>query len=328
MNLHPKDLPRHLSQQLLPIYLISGDEPLLAQEAGDAIRQHGKDAGREHQLFHVGMRFEWGDFDVAAGNLGLFATQRLLELRFEKKPDASAIRRLQAWAQSPPEGDMLLVRCPKLDPAAARTAWYKAIDGAGAVLRLWPLKPAELGQWLRQRLQNAKLSLSDDALQLLISRTEGNLVAAAQAVTKLQLINSGEKIELKTVELAIADNAQTDVFQLADAALTGDAKRCLALMNRLRATRADPHRLLWVLSRELETLSAIQYDSNALDRVWSRRQPLMQRCGQRLSPSRISRLLRRAHRIDRAIQGDQQISPWDELGRLLVEFCGLPLARV
>ena len=171
------------------------------------------------------------------------------------------------------------------------------------------------------------LSLSDEALQLLADRTEGNLLAAAQAVEKLRLIDNGEPLGAEAVARAIADNAHADIFQLADAVLAGDAKRCLALMARLRAARTEPQRVLWALSRELETLSAIHDDSAALERVWSRRQPLVQRCLQRLSPTRLGRLMRRAHRVDRAIQGARSISPWDELGRLIVEFCGLPPAR-
>ena len=155
MNIPPAELPRHLAQRLLPIYLLSGDEPLLAQEAGDAIRAHCKAAGSERQLFHVGARFEWADFDAAAGNLGLFASQRLIELRFEKKPEAAATRRLQAWAQSPPQGDVLLALCPKLDQATTRAAWCKAVDSVGAVMRLWPPRPSELPRWLRRRLEAA-----------------------------------------------------------------------------------------------------------------------------------------------------------------------------
>ena len=323
MNLHPNELPQQLEQQLLPIYLISGDELLLAQEAGDIVRAHCKTAGCEHQLLYAGRHFEWGDFDNAAGNLGLFASRRLIELRFEKKPDIAATSRIQRWAQSPPEGDVLLVLCPKLERGTTRHAWYKATDRVGAVLRLWPLKPGEMKRWLQRRMRAAELRLSDDAVQLLLDRTEGNLAAAQQAVEQLHLIDSGGQLEAETVERAIADNAQADIFQLADAALDGDAKRCLTLMARLRATRTEPQRLLWVLGRELETLSAIQDDKAALKRVWERRQPLVQRCLKRLPPARLSRLLRRAHRVDCAIQGDHSISPWDELGRLIVEFCGL-----
>ena len=38
MRLRPEQLSAHLAQGLAPLYVVHGDEPLLAIEAGDAIR--------------------------------------------------------------------------------------------------------------------------------------------------------------------------------------------------------------------------------------------------------------------------------------------------
>jgi DNA polymerase-3 subunit delta len=38
MNIEPEQLPRHLSRQLAPLYVVHGEEVLLAIEAGDRIR--------------------------------------------------------------------------------------------------------------------------------------------------------------------------------------------------------------------------------------------------------------------------------------------------
>ena len=38
MQLRPDQLAAHIAKGLKPIYTVHGDEPLLAQEAGDAIR--------------------------------------------------------------------------------------------------------------------------------------------------------------------------------------------------------------------------------------------------------------------------------------------------
>jgi DNA polymerase-3 subunit delta len=42
LKLNADSLARHLEQQLLPTYLISGDEPLIAGEAADAIRNRAR----------------------------------------------------------------------------------------------------------------------------------------------------------------------------------------------------------------------------------------------------------------------------------------------
>ena len=45
MRLYPEKLAGHLKQQLLPVYLVSGDEPLLVQECCDQVRQAARAAG-------------------------------------------------------------------------------------------------------------------------------------------------------------------------------------------------------------------------------------------------------------------------------------------
>jgi DNA polymerase-3 subunit delta len=45
MQLRPDALAAHLAKGLRPLYTVWGDEPLLAQEAGDAIRAAARAAG-------------------------------------------------------------------------------------------------------------------------------------------------------------------------------------------------------------------------------------------------------------------------------------------
>ena len=42
MRVYPDKLADHLQQKLLPVYLVSGDEPLLLQECCDQIRQKAR----------------------------------------------------------------------------------------------------------------------------------------------------------------------------------------------------------------------------------------------------------------------------------------------
>ena len=45
MRVYPEKLAGQLQQQLLPVYLISGDEPLLVQECCDQVRRAARNAG-------------------------------------------------------------------------------------------------------------------------------------------------------------------------------------------------------------------------------------------------------------------------------------------
>ena len=61
MQLRPEQLEAALARGLRPLYTIHGDEPLLAQEAADAIRAAARAAGySERQVFTVsGAHFDW-----------------------------------------------------------------------------------------------------------------------------------------------------------------------------------------------------------------------------------------------------------------------------
>ena len=49
MQLKPNQLAGQLKKGLTTCYLVSGDEPLLVQEAADAIRQAARDGGYQER---------------------------------------------------------------------------------------------------------------------------------------------------------------------------------------------------------------------------------------------------------------------------------------
>ena len=60
MRIYSEKLPTTLAAGILPLYIISGDEPLLVQESADLIREHLKNLGFiEREIFHVDGSFDW-----------------------------------------------------------------------------------------------------------------------------------------------------------------------------------------------------------------------------------------------------------------------------
>ena len=82
MKLNSAQLGKHLQGTLAAIYVVSGDDPLLCQEAADAIRAATRSKGfSERQVFHCDATFDWNLLYEAGASLSLFAEQRLIELR-------------------------------------------------------------------------------------------------------------------------------------------------------------------------------------------------------------------------------------------------------
>ena len=190
MKLKAEQISAHLQKGLLPIYLVSGDEPLQVAEVCDAIRARARDKGcSERLVFNVEAGFDWDALLQARDSLSLFAEQRVVELRLPTgKPGEAGAKALIAYAARPPAGDVLLVMSGKIDKDAQRSKWFAALDQAGVVVQVWPLGIAQLPAWIERRMRVKGLQPSVEAVSLLAERVEGNLQACAQEIEKLLLL--------------------------------------------------------------------------------------------------------------------------------------------
>jgi len=330
MKLRPEQLPAQLKKGLAPVYLLSGDEPLLLQEAADQILQAARSAGfEERSLFTVGNNFHWSELQQEAAALSLFAENKIVDLRIPTgKPGKEGGAVLTEWCHSPPPEKILLIRCAKLDGATQRTKWFKAIEQAGVTLQLWPLELRQIPNWIMQRMRAAGIDATPGAAALVAERIEGNLLAAVQEIEKLSLlIEPGQQVDEAMVMQLVADSARFDPFQLADAILGGDRVRALRILHGLREEGAAIQMVLWAIVRDLRELAAIGSEPQ-LSRhkpleyvpapLWKRRMPLFAATLRRLRPQQIQQLVRRAGEVDRAGKGMAAGEPWSGLEELVL----------
>lgn len=337
MKLPPAQLGKHLQGSLAPVYVVSGDEHLLCQEACDAIRAACRQqAFSERQVLSVESGFDWGQLLEAGANLSLFAERRLLELRIPSgKPGDKGAAALLHYLARPAEDTVLLISLPKLDGSTQKTKWAKAlIDGKDVqFLQVWPVDAAQLPQWIRQRLSQAGLAADQEAVELIAARVEGNLLAAAQEIEKLKLLAEDGRVTADTVQAAVADSARYDVFGLIDAALQGHPEHSLRMLEGLRGEGIEAPVILWALAREVRLLANIaqQYAqgvplerafSQARPPVWDKRRPLVSKALQRHDVAGWQRLLMAAQLIDEQIKGQAEGDPWIGLSNICLQLSG------
>lgn len=342
MKLRAEQFESHVGKTpLSPIYLVSGDEPLLVQEAADQVRQLARQGGcSERIVLEVERGFDWQSLFQSSDSLSLFAEQRLIELRWPSaKPGDAGSKALQAYVQrvkDEPGADVLLIISGKIDTAAQQSKWFKALDSMGIIVQFWPLRGRALLDWIQRRLHAQGLRADQDALRLLADRSEGNLLACAQDIDKLRLLHDGDLLDAATVIDAVVDSARYDVFVLIDAALAADAPRVTRIMSGLRGEGTEATVVLWALARELRVLQplvALSGRELAAElqrrRVWNTRKPLYEAAVARLSPSAIRAMLLRSARLDRVIKGLEVGNVWDELLQLALMLAGVrPLKMV
>jgi DNA polymerase III subunit delta len=329
LKLNSDSLGQHLAQRLLRSYLVSGDEPLLAGEAADAIRARARAEGfSEREVFFMDRGADWNEVRAAAGNLSLFGARRVLEIRLPTgKPGAVGSAALVALVEAQDPDTLLLILTPRLDRDAQGSAWVKAIESHGGWIPVWPVNAERLVSWLRARARQMQLELSAEALGLLAERTEGNLLAAHQELQKLQLAGSGE-VSAATVLASVADSARFDVFQLGEAVLSGDAARALRMLAGLRAEGEEPVLVLWTLSKALRDLWGSARGPGAATNSWQRQSAALAAAARRAPRLPFQQLAARATRADRVAKGRIEGDVWDELVLFIGELCGHPMLPV
>ena len=309
MKLTADTLPKQLAERLLPVYLVTGDEPLLSAEALDAIRTRARVLGFEEreQVFIDKTAAAWQNAVGATQTQSLFATRRILEIRMASArpgPGAASLLKLIAAAG---EDLLLVIGSPKLDRESQGAQWVRAAQERGALVSLWPPDAAQFPEWLHRRLRGAGLDVPADGVTLLVEAAEGNLLAAQQEIDKLVLrFGAGARLSREQLMDAFGDSARFEVTGLTQAVAAGNAARALRVLAGLRAEGDEPVRILWWLVRSIRGLAT----------------------GSRNVP--MGRLIARASRVDRVAKGQAHGDAWDELALLTAEMCGrrtLPLPR-
>lgn len=326
LKLTPDSLVSHLEQQLLPAYLVSGDEPLLAGEAADAVRARARATGfGEREVHFLERGSDWDDVRASAGNLSLFGSRRLLEVRLPTgRPGVAGNNALLSLLERDDPDTLLLVLAPRLEREAQAAQWVRAVESRGAWVQVWPVAADRLVGWLRGRCRRLRLDVSDEALALLAERTEGNLLAAHQELEKLRLLAPAGIITPDTVLAGVADSARFDVFRLSEAVLEGEADRALRVLAGLRSEGTEAPLALWALTKALRDLwGAISSPARAQARGgWQRQTAALDRAVRRAPRLSFRALTLRAARADRMIKGRLQGDAWDEMALLAADICG------
>ena len=332
MRLKPEQLDAALQKTLQPIYLVSGDEPLQVGEAADRVRS----AARRNnylvrEVISIDQGNEWPQFTEEADSLSIFADKKLIDLRLPSaKPGIEGGKALMAYCQNPPTDTVLLITAGKLDAASQKAKWFQAIEKLGVFVQIWPLQGQELLVWLRKRAERNGMQLDAEAVTCLASRVEGNLLAAAQEIEKLFILQGAAPINRAMIEASVADSARFDVFKLTDALLAGKLNRAVKILAGLKAEGIPAPVVLWALSREARILLQVKSELNKGGtqddvfkkyQVWDKRKTLFLEAVRRLNASQIQAILISSAEADRQIKGQAFGDGWDTMFQISLMFC-------
>ncbi len=324
MQIRTSQLPRQLESGEFPdVYLVAGEEQLLVDEACaaviDAAKRHGFD---ERTLFEAVPRASWHELFAHAANQSLFARKRLLDIRIPARGlDRAGSDALRGYLKAPLPDTLLVCRAIGLEWRQRSSAWFKAIDKAGAVVAIWPVSARALPRWLDDRCQAQGLLLDRDALDALAERIEGNLLAARQEIEKLKLLKSTGSVGIADVIEAVGDSTHFDTFELIDAAFGGHGARLRKMLNALRQEGVAVFMIMGALVGQLRRARELAAGGNP--RIARNRQQLVAAAVRRLGVARIDELLADCALLDLQAKGMLRGDAWQSLERILLALAGV-----
>jgi len=287
MRIYHNQLGNTLNQGFKPVWLVFGDEPWQKNDSLTQIKSFYHQQGFVELIrFTIDDKFDWSLLQEEYQAMSLFASQRIIELDIvNSKLGDKGSKALLAICQQLHPDVLLILHGAKLDAAGQKRKWFKSLESAGCFLPLYDIEGKQLNQWIQRQAQQNKLNLHSDVYLLLTELFEGNLNALDQELQKLAILFGSQLITVAEAEQLLIKQAKFNPFQLIDAMLIGDIKKCIAMLDQLQQDGTAITQLVWFIHKEIKQLATMQELLSQGDnfnnlcktyRIWDKRKPLYQ----------------------------------------------------
>jgi len=315
MKIYHNQLQQTLTQEFKPVWLVFGDEPWQKTDSLAKIKNHAQQQGFSEIIrFNSDNKFDWQQLIDEYQSMSLFASQRIIEVEFSTvKIGDDGNKALLALSEIIEKNlslqDVIFIFYgPKLDAPSANRKWFKTLTQLGCYLPLYDIDTKGLPRWLQNQARSLNVNLTPEVSLLLIELFEGNLPALEQELQKLAILfSNNQQISLADAEQLVIKQAKFNPFQIIDALLQGDCKKCLVMLDQLQQEGTAAGQVIWVFHKEIKQLYAM-LDKLAQGkqlnelykeyRIWDKRKPLYQHALTHISLKDVKRAMSRLADID------------------------------
>jgi len=335
MKIYHNELQQKLAQSFKPVWLVFGDEPWQKNDSLSTIKNHAQQQGFSEIIrFSSDNKFDWQQLIDEYQSMSLFASQRIIEVEFTTiKIGDVGHKAMLALSETIEKNASLqdvifIFHGPKLDGPTANRKWFKTLTKLGCYLPLYDIDIKVLPRWLQTQARNINVNLAPELSSLLIELFEGNLPALEQELQKLSLLfPSNHQISLTDAEQLVIKQAKFNPFQIIDALLQGDCKKCVVMLDQIQQEGTVAGKLIWVFHKEINLLHSMlnklaqgQQLNELLKeyRIWDKRKPLYQHALTHISLKNAKRAMSRLAEIDLISKSNSEFNVFVLLSDLCV----------
>ena len=326
-KLNTRQLSKELGKgQIRPAYLLAGSEPLLRDEALEAIRKAV--LGGAADEFNVdrisGERLAASVLQDSVRALPVMAAYRLVEVadfnpKGKEEQREELVRALMEAVDFVKEQreTVLVVTTPKADK---RLRWVKAFDDKAAqVMCEPPTKAAGLEAFVEAEAEGLGIELGRGAARQLAERIGPHLLVLRGELVKASLLaGEGKAVTRDHVLESTGDVAERAGWDLTDAIGSGRTAAAIALLARMLASGAAPEMILGLLAQHFRKLARVRAGGDIAGAPFAVGKIRDQ--SKRYSVRSLRLCLDRIHATDAALKGVGALSRQAAIESLVIEL--------
>jgi DNA polymerase III subunit delta len=228
MNPQYQDIIKNIrKKQLLPVYLLHGDECYYVDKIADEIENNALEPSERsfNQNIVFGKDINIGSLVSSARGFPMMGDRQVIIVKeaqqiagFENKENTKFLE--QYFLN--PQQSTILVFCFN-DSLDERKAWVKAASSKGLIFGSKKMYDNKLPEWVMEYCHAQKLKISHKAIQLLIDFIGNDLSRIASEIDKLMLnLKLDEEISAITIEKYVGISKEYNVFEFQKALIQRD----------------------------------------------------------------------------------------------------------
>jgi DNA polymerase-3 subunit delta len=334
MIIKHQDLLFSLRKKLYALYILTGQDPYLLNEAALLIKKAWRQQGEsDEQIIQLEQPADWNTLQEEANSYCLFSQFLLLDARFDKKSiDASAKKILQDYLLDTNPRSLILLRAPNVP---SKQLQFIANNEHTILVQAYPLSNLALQRWVATQLTSKNFRYEPSIPALICQYTQGNMLACAQMIEKLALIHAENDIlTTSMVTEQLSDQCNYQLYELAEACLNAKSDKAIHLLRQAHDNKTEPSLILWLLSQEIRLLIQLSHlrqqsipfltACNQL-KIWPQRAKTYEMALARLPITQLYQLLSTGQQLDEQIKTNQTIAIWYGLEQLAMGLGALSL---
>lgn len=322
---------KNMSQPAVGLWLLHGDEDLLAQWLIEQFKPQWQRHGMAISRMDITSAKSWQEILAELNSLSLFDDSKVIIAQGNHKPDKDSLAELQVFATQN-STNCLIVISDKYDKKSQNSPFYQLCEKHGQVVECHLYQENQRAQLLKAQAKDFGIELTTPAWQLLMAQTQNNLLSGYQTLWRLSYLyanptqSSLSVIDESQLIDGLVNQSQFTTFDLSDAMLAGNVAKVATIIQSLKHAEEPESLVLWTISKDMRNIQSLQTGGSFQSLgIWSSKQGLYNQALKRHTYANTQTWAGLLYACDRAIKGLSQQPAWELLLQAALQVAGVTL---